>query len=729
MASSACAKRAAWLRAEILRLDRLYYGAGASAVSDAEYDAFFAELVALEEAEPELVRPDSPTQRVGAALEIGEGFARVPHEVPMLSISSLFGADEVRDFVDGIGRFLGLGDVEQLAWRVEPKFDGVSIALVYEEGLLVRALTRGDGKVGEDVTANLRTVRNVPLALCGAAREVPNLIEVRGEVLIARERFDEFNARREAEGETLLMNPRNATAGALRRNDPALVARYPLEFHIWSCPRLVGASFETQTELNAALVEWGLPDSGLGELATGTAACLDYHRRIEAVRDEVPFEMDGVVAKLDRVELHERMGSTARATRWQYAHKFKAREATTRLRAIELQVGANGRITPRAHLLPVEVTGVTVRHTTLHNAEHVAALGLCVGDRILVRRAGDVIPQVAGVAEAAREQAEQPADWPETLPEELRVCVERGSAGSGEEGTEACAHESVRAGVQHRWGEVFAMARTCPACGTELEAEGKYFRCPNRAGCRPQLVGRVVQLAGKHGFEVDSIGEKMIEQLVEVGQITTVADLFHLEREVLLDLPRWGQKSVDNLLKQLEERRRVPFGRFLAALSIPEVGPATARLLARNFPSLDELRVASQESLENIDGIGPEVGARIRDWFAQKANGELIARLLAGGVEPVREQQPEGGGALAGRSLVFTGTLAGMSRAEAKRAAEARGGRVASAVSARTDYLVVGGKPGSKARKAAELGVRVVLEEEFLALLDGGQPAAHNDDA
>ncbi|MDP6955291.1 MAG: helix-hairpin-helix domain-containing protein, partial [Planctomycetota bacterium] len=597
----------------------------------------------------------------------------------MLSISSLFGEAEVRDFVDGIGRFLGLDDVEQLNWRVEPKFDGVSIALVYEDGLLVRALTRGDGSVGEDVTANLRTVRNVPLALNGDRRALPQLLEVRGEVLIARERFEEFNTRRVADGEAPLMNPRNATAGALRRNDPALVARSPLEFHIWSCPRLVGADHSTQTELNAALAEWGLPDSGYGELVTGTAACLDYHGRIEAGRDGIPFEMDGVVAKLDRLDLHERLGSTARATRWQYAHKFKAREATTRLRAIELQVGANGRITPRAHLLPVEVTGVTVRHTTLHNAEHVAALGLCVGDRVLVRRAGDVIPQVVAVAEAAREQAGEPQDWLASLPLELLVVADDG----GDLETED-KQPVVRPGVQCGWGEVFAMASNCPACGTELVAEGKYFRCPNRAGCRPQIVGRVAQLAGKHGFEIDSIGEKMIEQLVDVGQVATAADLFHLDREVLLGLPRWGEKSVDNLLGQLKERRRVTCDRFLAALSIPEVGPATARLLAQNFGTLDDLRadvLAEGDSrLENIDGIGPEVATRIRDWFGEEANGALLERLFDGGVEIVRAQKPTGGGALAGSSLVFTGTLAGMSRAEAKRAVEARGARVSSAV-------------------------------------------------
>jgi DNA ligase (NAD+) len=699
MAETDRAERAAWLRDEILKSDRLYYVEGAPTTSDAEYDALYRELVSIEEADPSLARPDSPTQRVGSALPEGEGFPRVAHEVPMLSIASLFGKEEVSEFVERIGRFLGLEDVETLAWRVEPKFDGVSISLLYENGLLARALTRGDGNVGEDITANLRTVRNVPIALDGATREAPALLEVRGEVLIARNRFEAFNVRRAEEGQPLLMNPRNATAGALRRSDPARVARYPLEFHLWSCPRLEGVSFETQTDLNAALKAWGLPDSGYGELVTGTAACVAYHDRIESARDDMPFEMDGIVAKLDQLDLHERLGATARATRWQYAHKFKAREATTRLRAIELQVGANGRITPRAHLEPVEVTGVVVRHATLHNADHVAALGLKVGDRVFVTRAGDVIPQVVGVEEAAT--GRRPGDWKDSLPEELIV-----------EG-------DVRSEVMQGWKEAFAMATHCPACGTELLAEGKYYRCPNGVGCRPQLVGRVTQMAGRNGFEIDSIGVKMIDQLVEVGQIRSAADLFHLDTEVLLGLDRWGQKSVDNLMAQIAERRRVPFDRFLASLSMPEVGPATARLLALNFASLDDLRGAEMAVLENIDGIGPEVAARITAWFGDGANGALVERLFDGGVEVLYAKAPSGGGALAGRALVFTGTLESMTRAEAKRAAEARGARVASSVGARTDFLVVGGKAGSKAKKAEELGVRVLLEEEFLALLDG----------
>ena len=703
--------RAAELRTSLLHHDRLYYLEGRTEISDAEYDALRRELVAIEEAHPELVTPDSPTQRVGAPLAEGASFPKVSHEVPMLSIESLFGEDEVREFVEKIYRFLSLDEAESLDWRAEPKFDGVSAALIYEHGQLVRALTRGDGRVGEDVTANMRTVRNLPLRLLDERRPIPELLEVRGEVLIAIERFQRLNLEREERGLPVLANPRNAAAGALRRNDPAEVARYPLEFHFYAAPRVVWsteagaeppAPFATQRELSEALRDWGLPDSGLGRSVQGLEACLTYHDELEARRDELPFEVDGIVAKLDRLDLRERLGTTARSTRWQYAHKFQAREVTTTLLAIEVQVGANGRLTPRAHLEPAEVGGVTVRHTTLHNASHVAALGLHVGDRVFLRRAGDVIPQITGVAQPAEGRA--PKDWPERLPASVRL-----SADSSE----------LRPGVVAGWRQALEMPTHCPSCGTEVVLEGKYVRCPNLHGCRPQLVGRTLVLAGRTAFEIQNLGEKMVEQLFEADLMRTPADLFFLQPEALVGLDRWGQKSVDNLMAELEERRAVPFDRFLVALGIPDVGSATARLLARHYASLDELRESTLEGLQHLDGIGPEVAIKIVDWMADPASQAFLARLEQGGVRllyPSGEQQT---GVFDGKTVVFTGTLEGMSRAEAKRAAEHRGAKVASSVSARTDILVVGGKPGSKAKKAAELGVQVMLEEEFLAQIRG----------
>ena len=702
MSASDPAARAAELAALLERYNRQYYVEGVSEVSDASYDGLFRELKELEEAHPELARPDSPTQRVGAALTEGQGFVKVSHAVPMLSIESLFEREEVEDFVEKIYRFLGLDEAEQLSWHVEPKFDGVSASLIYEEGLFVQAVTRGDGRVGEDVTQNLRTVRNIPLRLDAGVRPVPRLLEVRGEVLIARERFEAFNREREERGEATLANARNATAGAIRRNDPGEVARYPLELHVYDVPRAEGVTFATQHEQLEALNDWGLPDSGLGQRVEGTNAAIAYHDDLEARRDDLPFEVDGVVCKLDRLDLRERLGATSRVTRWQYAHKFEAVEAVSTLRAIEVQVGANGRLTPRAHVEPVPVMGVTVRHATLHNADHVANMGLRIGDRVFLKRAGDVIPQITGVSIAAEGQA--PKEWADGIPESLRT------------------DDGVRAGAFTGWRDEFAMPAACPACGHEVRAEGKYYRCPNIHGCRPQLVGRTLLMAGRGGFDVESIGEKMVDQLYDAGLLETPADLFLLdrvERAELVGLERWGEKSVDNLLREIDAARRVPLARFLSSLGIPDVGPSTGRLLAQHFGSLDGVCAADEEALVDVDGIGPEVARKLREWLAEERNQAVVRKLLVEGrVLPIPPQEVAAG-AFAGKTVVFTGTLEGMTRAEAKQRVEDQGARVSSSISAKTGVLVVGGKPGSKAKKAQELGVEVLLEEDFLARLRG----------
>ena len=470
--------RAAEPRALLRHHAHLYYVESRVEISDREYDVLYRELESIEREHPELVEEDSPTRRVGAPLPEGQGFEKVEHEVPMLSIDSLMEEDEVREFEERVLRFLNLESGDELEWVVEPKFDGVSASLLYVEGRFVRGVTRGNGQVGEDVTANFRTIRNLPLRLSEAERPAPALLEVRGEVLMRRDAFARLNVEREERGLPVLMNPRNATSGAIRRNDPAEVARYPLELHSWSAPRCEGVDFSTHSEQFAALRQWGLPDSGYGQRATGLAACLRYHDEIEAKRFEIPFDMDGVVAKLDSFELRERMGRTARAPRWQYAHKFEALEATTTLLAIEVSVGVNGRLTPRAHVEPVEVGGVIVRHTTLHNADHVAALELHPGDQVFVKRAGDVIPQITGVAKPAKGRA--PAGWKERLPEGAREAARGEGAELG----------PALPGVIHGWAQEFAMPEACPACGTPPVEEGKYWFCPNGLSCPPQLVGR-----------------------------------------------------------------------------------------------------------------------------------------------------------------------------------------------------------------------------------------------
>ncbi|HEV8112634.1 MAG TPA: NAD-dependent DNA ligase LigA [Planctomycetota bacterium] len=697
------ARRVRELRAQILEHDRLYHVEGKPEISDAEYDRLFRELQALEAEHPELAADDSPTRRVGAPLPEGQGFATVEHAVPMLSIESLFTDDEVREFEGKILRFLNLKDDADLEWVVEPKLDGVSSSLLYENGVLVRGATRGDGVQGEDITNNLRTVRNIPLRLSAGASTPPRLLEVRGEVLISRERFAILNRDRESRGETPFANPRNTVAGALRRNAPAEVARYPLEFLAWSAPQLEGAEFVTQVAISKALRSWGFADAGLSRLVKGLAACIAYHDEIESRRQKIPFEVDGIVAKLNDLRLRERLGSTSRATRWQYAHKFAALEASSTLRAIEVMVGNAGRLTPRAHLDPIEVGGVTVRHATLHNADYVVGLGVRVGDRVFVRRAGDVIPQVTGVAKAAEGAA--PPDWKDGIP--LELLDEKGAP---------------RDGVFWRWRDTFAMPERCPACGTAARNEGKYWLCPNPE-CLPQLVGRTLILTGGGAFEIDGIGEKQIAQLIAAGLLHSPVDVFHLDRdpekkEKLLELDRWGEKSVENLFAQIAEKRSVSFQRFLVALAIPEIGPATARLLAQHFGSLEELRAAGEDELQHIDGVGPEVANRITSWFAEASNAKLVARLLDGGVRIDYPKIGASEGAFAGKTVVFTGTLESLGRAEAKQLVEEHGGNVASSISAKTDFLVVGGKPGSKAKKAAELGVHVLLEPEFLKKIE-----------
>jgi DNA ligase (NAD+) len=696
MASKSASKRISDLRQQIEHHNHLYFVAGAPVISDAEYDALFRELLDLERSHPELVTPESPTQRVGAALPEGQGFARVRHAVPMLSIESLFDEAGVRDFEERIVRFLRLGSGEGLVWIVEPKFDGVSASLVYERGLFARGVTRGDGVVGEDVTANLRTVRNIPLRLQGRERPFPESLEVRGEVFMERAEFQRFNAERVAQGLPPFANARNATAGAVRRNDPAEVARYPLKFHAWSVPRAASLGLEKHWNLLEALRDWGFARSSFTRRAQGLSECLEVHAELLRRRAELPYEIDGIVAKLDDLALRERLGSTSRSPRWQFAYKFPASEATSRLLAIEVMTGALGRLTPRAHLEQVEMGGVTVRHATLHNAEYVQAMRLRVGDRVFLHRAGDVIPQVSGVAEAA--DGEEPAGWKEGLPGELRK------------------NGDVREGVLWEWKQPFAMPSSCPSCGSPLLAEGKYWRCPNESGCRPQVIGRTRIFCGRNGFEIEGLGERMIDQLLDAGLIQGPADLFHLSsrRAELVELERWGEKTVDNLFAQLEQRAEPSFERFLCALAIPEVGPATARLLAAHYGSIDELRAAESSELEAIEGIGPEMAAAICGWFARPESERFLARLAEGGVR-IRYSKEEGGqdGVLRGKTVVFTGTLTRMTRAEAKRLAEREGARVATSLSARTDMLVVGEKPGSKVAQARQLGVAILDEQEF----------------
>jgi DNA ligase (NAD+) len=659
--------------AELRRLihhhDRLYHVEARPEITDAEYDRLFRELKELEAHHPDSVPSDSPPRRVGAPLAEGTGFRVVRHAVPMLSIDSLFTPDEVREFDTRARKGLGLADDQEITYAVEPKYDGVSTSLVYENGVFVLGLTRGDGVQGEDITANLRTVRTLPLRL--AAETPPRLLEVRGETILSRKAFVRLNRALEEEGEPAFANPRNSVAGTLKRLDPAVVARRPLEFIAWGLGRVEGASWRTHWEVMTRLEEWGFRISTHRERCTGPTAVIEFHDRLEREREDLPYEMDGIVAKVDDLKAHDRLGSTSRHARWQLAYKFTPRQATTRVREIRVQVGRTGTLTPVAVLDPVNIGGVIVQRATLHNEGEAREKDVRVGDAVVVERAGDVIPEV------------------------------------------------VRVLVEQRSGELppFEMPGTCPECGAQVVREGAFVLCPN-ISCPAQIKGRIVHLAGRRALDINRLGSKVVDQLMAAGLVREVADVFYLDREALVALERWGEKSADNLLEQLERARRVPLPRLLFALGIHQVGEATARLLAERFASLEELERATLEELQEVDGIGPEVAASIHDFFQTPENHRTIHRMVEAGLQVERPRAAAG--PLAGKVFLFTGTLASMTRSRAQERVEALGGTAAEGLSARVSYLVAGEDPGAKLERARKLGVTVLTEDEFLRMVTDG---------
>lgn len=675
MTDSAERRNYARLQEELRAHDHAYYVEARPRVSDAEYDRLFRELKAIEERHPEWVRPDSPTQRVGAALPEGSRFARVPHAVPMISIESLFTNEEIEEFHARVLKGLEGRDPEAPEYVCEPKWDGVSASLIYEDGLLVRGVSRGDGTAGEDLTSNLRAVGGVPLRLRGSA---PRLLEVRGEVLMRVRDFEEFNARLVELGEPPFANPRNSTAGTLKRLDPAMVEERRLRFLAWECVRVEGGpEFSRHREAMDALRAWGIPVSPERGLARSPAEMIAFHDDLERRRDAQDYEMDGIVVKVDQFALRALLGSRARTPRWACAHKFAPREESTRLLAIEVQVGRTGRLTPRAVLEPVALGGVVVQHATLHNARYVRDLDIRVGDRVLVRRAGDVIPQVLG-----------------PLPE----------ARTGQE-------------------KSFHMPERCPSCGAEALERGEFRYCPS-LDCPAQMQRRVLHLASREALKIEGLGEKAVAQFAVAGLLHAVEDVFALDYEKIAQLERWGEKSAAALREQVAEARRPELPRLLFGLGIPEVGLQTARELCARWGTLSELREAARgehalDRLQEVNGVGPEVAKSVLAFFAEPRNQIALDTMLARGLDPTpyAPAQPahtrEG---VTGKSFVVTGTLS-QPRPEIAAAIEAAGGKVLASISKATDYLVAGEKAGSKLKKAEALGVRVLSEEELRALL------------
>ncbi len=656
-----------------------YYVLDAPEIPDAEYDRLFQELQALEALHPELLTPDSPTQRVGGT--VLEGFAKVRHTVPMLSIRTEtdIEASGARNFDARIRRELGLApDAPPVRYVAELKFDGLAINLRYEDGCLVQAATRGDGEVGEDVTQNIRTIGQIPLRL---PADAPAVLEVRGEVYMRRDDFERLNAlQREkiaqgAKNEKTFVNPRNAAAGAVRQLDPAIARQRPLSFYAYGWGDIQGGpAFGTHFEVLQRLKEWGLPVSDRVQVAQGAEQLVAYHQAVGQARDQLPFDIDGVVYKVDALDLQRQLGFVTREPRWAVAHKFPAQEQVTTVEAIDVFVGRTGKLTPVAKLRPVFVGGVTVTNATLHNEDEARRKDVRVGDQVIVRRAGDVIPEVVAVVPDQRQH--------DALP--------------------------------------FTMPRQCPVCGSEaVREEGEAdYRCTGGLFCGAQRKQALLHFAQRRAMDIEGLGEKLVDQVVDAGIIRTVADLYRLGLGHLTALDRMGEKSAQNLLAGLEQSKSTTLPRFLFALGIRHVGEATARDLARHFGTLDAIMNANVDQLLQVPDVGPVVAESLHMFFAQPHNREVVEQLRACGVHwPEGEPVAAASLPLTGKTVVLTGTLPTLSRDEAKSLLEAAGAKVAGSVSKKTHYLVAGEEAGSKLDKARELGVPVLDEAGLRALL------------
>ena len=665
----ATAQRAADLRAEIERHNHAYYVLDTPTIPDAEFDALFRELQALEAAHPELLTIDSPTQRVGG--KPLPAFGQVQHRVPMLSLNNAFSEDELAAFDRRCAEALGTGEVE---YAVEPKFDGLAITLIYEDGVFVQGATRGDGYTGEDVTANLRTVKSIPLRLGGTA---PARLEVRGEVLMFRAEFERMNATQRSRSEKEFVNPRNAAAGSLRQLDSKVTAQRPLRFFAYGVVDVSGIlpPPTLHSEMMDRLAAWGFPVAVERAVVRGAAGLLDTYRRIEKMRDGLPYDIDGVVYKVNRIADQGKLGFVSRAPRFAIAHKFPAQEASTTVEAIEIQVGRTGALTPVARLAPVFVGGVTVTNATLHNEDEVRRKDVRIGDTVIVRRAGDVIPEVVAV-----------------VPEKRPIMAAE-----------------------------FVMPTTCPACGSAVEKpeDEAIARCSGGLFCPAQRKQALLHFASRRAMDIEGLGDKLVEQLVDNAIVKTPADLYKLGLLALANLERMAEKSAANLLAAIDKSRDTTLARFIFALGIRNVGEATAKDLARHFGSLDELLQADEMHLQQVPDVGPVVAVSIARFFAEPHNREVIEQLRAGGVHWTEgEAHATVASAISGKTFVLTGTLPTLTRDQAKEMIEARGGKVAGSVSKKTDFVVAGIEAGSKLDKAQQLGVMILDESQFLEILN-----------
>jgi DNA ligase (NAD+) len=660
------AQRARALREQIEYHNHRYYVLDAPEISDAAYDLLLRELMALELAHPELKTADSPTQRVGG--QALDKFVKVTHRQQMLSLANCFDALELGEFDERLRKALGTEAVEYVC---EPKMDGLAIELVYEAGRFVQGSTRGDGVIGEDVTENLKTVRNLPLVLQGT--DLPALLEVRGEVYIKKADFEKMNAKLVARGEEPFVNPRNSAAGSLRQLDPKITASRPLSIFLYEVGVVEGRAFPSHLEKLDWLEAVGLPVNARRTRARGVAEVGQAYAELMAQRHGLPYEIDGLVVKVNATEARSRVGQVSKSPRWAIAYKFPPEEVEAQVESITVQVGRTGAITPVANLRPVFVGGVTVSRATLHNEDELNRKDVRQGDWVFVRRAGDVIPEIVKVIASRRTGAETP----------------------------------------------FVFPAACPVCGSPVKKEddGVIARCTGRA-CPAKLAGRLRHFASRTAMDIDGLGDKLCEALVDQGVVQSVADLYQLTAGRLMTLERMGEKSAQNLVEAIARSKSTTLRRFIYGLGIPEVGEATAKALAEHFGDVPRLVAATVDELTMVRDIGPEMAQAIHGYFEDGEHRAIVEALLAAGVTPAPPEAKPAQGAFAGKTVVLTGTLSTMSRDEAKEAVERRGGRVSGSVSKKTDLLVAGEDAGSKLKKAVELGVKVVDEPAFRALLE-----------
>ena len=667
------ASRMRSLEKDLERWNYEYYVLDAPSVPDSEYDKAFRELSELEKAHPELKSEASPTERVGGAAR--SDLAKVRHAVPMLSIHTEtdFEAEGARAFDERVRKGLGLSDGdEDVEYDVELKFDGLAMNLRYESGILVSAATRGDGLVGEDVTANVKTIRTIPLRL---PQGVPDILEVRGEVIMHKADFERLNDEQRLEGLKPFVNPRNAAAGCLRQLDPKVTAKRKLSFYAYGLGEISEAVALTHSSILDRLQSWGFPVAKERRVVKGWKALAEFHDWVKSIRQTLPFEIDGVVYKVNSLALQNELGFISREPRWACAHKYPPEEALTVVQDIDVQVGRTGKLTPVARLKPVFVGGVTVSNATLHNEDFIGELGLKIGDTVVVRRAGDVIPEI------------------------VRVLPER------------------RTGAERD----FVMPQRCPVCGSETfrDEEEKDTRCTGGLFCPAQRRESLVHFASRLALNIDGLGEKVIDQLIEAQLIETPADLYRLTEDKLLLLDRFGKKSAANLIAALEKSKETTLARFIYALGIRHVGESTARDLAAHFKSLQALMDADSDELLKVTDVGDVIAQSIIHFFEEEHNREVIEKLIAEGVHWPLPQDSAVNDAVSGKTFVLTGTLPSMGREEAKALLLAQGAKVASSVSKKTDYVVAGAEAGSKLEKAQALGIKIIDQEEMLELLKG----------